>query len=274
MLPAPPSRLRALAFRLRRPLAPRGFPPRPDATLRAEVEALFGERLERYRLDAARFRAFRQACGYADEYVHYMGPRLLDEKLLEHFVSLELLPGLGAGELLVDVGSCESPFAPYVGRERGCRAYRLDLAYAPGLHGEEIGAPADAMPLESGSVAAITLHCTIDHFEGRADTGFLREAARVLRPGGRAVILPLYVARRQANAVDPRHYSPHTPFDPGAELRAVPGYGNPFGRFYSPSGLRERLLEAAPQLELRLVALEGDRIPETYLDYALLAERR
>jgi hypothetical protein len=274
MLPRPPSRLRSLLFHLRRPLAARGFPPSLDDDLRREIETRFAAILRPYELSAAVFQRFKRECGYADSYVGYMGPELLDEKLLEHFVSVELLRPQ-SGEVSIDIGSAQSPFFNWVAKTFGCESYQLDLAYEPGVHGNKIGASADAMPFEAPAVDVMTLHCSIDHFEGQSDSGFVREAARVLKPGGRVCILPVYFAAEPTNIVDPKHFAPRATIDPMARVRSVEGYNNRFGRFYSPETFQRRILDAAVGLNAELYRIGGERerIPKVYLDYALLLRK-
>ena len=47
---------------------------------------------------------------------------------------------------------------------------------------------ADALPLESGSADAVVMALMLHHLDGAGKQAALREAARVLRPGGRLVV--------------------------------------------------------------------------------------
>ena len=49
----------------------------------------------------------------------------------------------------------------------------------------------------------MALHCSFEHFEGRSDIGFIREAERVLRPGGAVCVVPLYLSEEYAIQTDP-----------------------------------------------------------------------
>ena len=51
------------------------------------------------------------------------------------------------------------------------------------------------MPLPEGVRDQDSSHCSFEHFEGDSDIGFIRETARVPRPGGAACIVPLYLLR-------------------------------------------------------------------------------
>jgi len=176
-----------------------------------------------------------------------------------------------AGETLIDIGSAQSPFSEYVGSQLGLEAYSLDPDYPAGVHGRRIGSGAEAIPLPDASVDVMTLHCTIDHFESDRDTRFIREAARVLRPGGRVCILPVYFAPAATNICDPAMFAADIGFDSDAEIRRTPRHANRFGRYYSIETFRARILEAAPSLTPTLWTIEGEQrmIPNNYLHYSL-----
>jgi len=269
------SLMRAILFHLLHPAAAAGFPDSSAPEIPGQIQGELGPRLKLYALDAEAFWRFRESCGYAEPYTQYMGPRLLNEKLLEHYVSLDLLRPR-SGEVLIDVASAVSPFAEYTARRLGCRAYSLDLLYPAGVHGNRIGCGVDRIPLPDATVDLLTLHCSIDHFEAGRDTLFLREAARLLRPGGRLCVLPVYFALEPTNICDPRCFSPAVAFDREARLRKVPGQRNRFGRYYSPASFRRRILEASPALEATLYQIAGDqpKIPDNYLQYALVMVKR
>lgn len=268
------SRVRQALFLLRHPFHASGHPAAPDSKLHSEIASRFASISRPFELDPDAFARFKSECGYAESYVDYMGPELLDEKLLEHFVSVQLLRPRAA-QVWIDVGSASSPFADYIAGSHSCEVYRLDRSYSPGVRGGEIGADASAIPLASATVDRLTLHCAIDHFEGFTDTLFVREAARVLRPGGLLCVLPVYFASRPANVCDPRYFSPRVRFDPGARVLRAPRYNNRFGRYYSPRTFERRILEAAAPLEPTLYSIEckAERPPNTYLRYALVLRK-
>jgi SAM-dependent methyltransferase len=79
-------------------------------------------------------------------------------------------------------------------RDRGTTVVALDLSPAMAtIAHERLGLPAaagdlTALPLASGSVAAITAFYTLIHLEDPAVAQATREIARVLRPGGAALV--------------------------------------------------------------------------------------
>jgi SAM-dependent methyltransferase len=210
-----------------------------------DYEALYGAlvgvpglEVREYPVDERRYREWLAEARYPT--FAYVVNRT--EKFLEHQISFDLLAA-PAGATVMDVASCRSAF-PTILRRKGYRAIAQDLEFAPGLHDDKLGGSAAAMELPAESVDGMTMHCSFEHFEGDADTGFVREAGRVLRPGGRVVILPLYVHEEFINMTDPI-FASQVPIDEGATAVAVFGYANRFGRHYSVETLRSRVIEPA-----------------------------
>jgi hypothetical protein len=198
-----------------------------------------------------------------------------DEKILEHYVSFVLLD-LKATGTVIDVASCRS-FFPDIMRRRGYRVIAQDLSYPGGLHGDRLGGDAAAMNLPEGSVAGMTLHCSFEHFEGDADSRFVRNVGPLLQPGGRVVILPLYLSHKYCVETDPLVSAGRIPVDPGAELVASFGYGNRHGRHYNVEALSRRVLQTARDSGLKstiyIMQNTKDVSAQCYLRYALVLEK-
>ena len=148
-------------------------------------------RIEDISVDVQDFREWLHA--YPEINTTYSG--LADahiEKCLEHYLSFTLL-GLSSADTFVDIAAAGSPFSALLRRRVGMRAYRLDLSYPKGIHGHDIGADAGETGLPEGFATAMALHCAYECFMGDADVRFVHEAARILKPGGKYVILPLYL---------------------------------------------------------------------------------
>jgi len=250
-----------------------GWPASAPDVIRTQLVAA-GVEVRSYRVDLRTFAHYLAKAPYPDTYRQILGP-LFPEKALEHWVSLELLGALAAES--IDVASCTSPFADIVQSRTSVPVYRQDLTYLPGVHGFTVGGSADALPFPDGFFGAITLHCSFEHFEGEADTGLIVEAARVLRPGGRLCILPLYLADRFANTTDPTVDHTGLAWDQGAVVHGVEGWNNRFGRFYNIERLCGRVLTPAKHnFRVAIYDVENARDvdPNCYLKLALLLERR
>ncbi|MEM6768446.1 MAG: methyltransferase domain-containing protein [Bacteroidota bacterium] len=213
-----------------------------------------------YEINVAAYRAYLSQTAYPDSY--YGGGKdpqqNFTEKTLEHFVSLDFLQ-LTEESVFIDTAACTSPFYQIVRKKYACTTYQQDLIFPKGLHADKIGGYASELILPDQSVDGITLHCSLEHFEGRSDTEFFQELERVLRPGGRAVILPFYLAHTYTIHVDPAFnlIKGHSPkLDPWAELR-YSGWYQHFSRHYDPQALGRRILAKAPSLNLTIYRVQN-----------------
>ena len=201
------------------------------------------------------------------------------EKTLEHFVSTKFL-NLNPDSVFIDIAACNSPFYEIVKRIYNVReAYQQDLIFPKGLNGDKIGGFASEIPLPDNSVDAVTLHCSLEHFEGSSDSQFFIEMARVLKPGGRVVVLPFYLAYEYTIHVDPafnilKNHKVEID-DERARLRYCTWYQF-FSRHYDVQAVQERILNKAPALKLTLYKVENFRILEEsgYLRWIGVFEKR
>ncbi len=227
------------------------------------------------------YHAWRHLGEYEGDYAIYNGKleHCLLEKTLEHFISLILIKPK-SGMTGIDIGSCQSVFPVLVRRIYGVHYYEQDLEYPAGVNGDRIGSSADAIPLPDKSVDFMTLHCTFEHFEGKIDTGFVNECARLLRKGGLCVILPLYLNDSHCNVTgvsDPTGQESISWDTDAQHYCLIPEWQNRFGRHYSPKAFMERVHEPAIAAGLRPRLLKISRWetinPDLWLRWVLVLER-
>ena len=258
------------------------FAARGAAVERGDIEyvpigeqlAAAGLTLEPFTVDVDDFEAFVERAGYAQLRDYYDGGRggNAREKYLEHYVSLELLAP-EPGEVLIDVASMNSPFADICARMHGLETYRQDIMFEPGIDGHTIGGDAAAMPLPDGFADHLTLHCSFEHFEGDADSRFIREAERVLRPGGRLCSLPLYTTSAYAIQTHARRWTMHEiAFEPGDRVYVADHWGPPFARYYDADAFVARVVAHLGSMSLKLFGITNAREVDErcYLRYAML----
>jgi SAM-dependent methyltransferase len=237
-----------------------------------------GYGVEKYTVDKAAYQKYLEQTKYPNNY--FGGKpgtgRNFEEKTLEHFVSLVFLD-MQKADVLVDVACSISPFAGQVAERYACQIYRQDLVFPQGINGIEIGGSATAIPLPSASVSKMTLHCSFEHFEGSADTDFLKEVSRLLKPGGKVCIIPLYLMDKYYVLSDPLVPKGDVVWDAGAPVVQRPGWGNRFGRHYGVSELIERVLKPAKDFGLNLqlyhVTNATEIHPSCYLKFFALIEK-
>jgi len=184
---------------------------------------------------------------YSELTANYMGlGDVMVQKCLEHYLSFRYL-NLSAEDVFLDVAAAGSPFVDILSKRLAINAYRLDLSYPEGVHGRNIGADAGDTKLPTSFASAMALHCAFECFMGDNDIRFVKEASRVLKPGGRCVILPLYLDETYFVATSPYCNQDEVVIDSGAlKLWRDDGYHVPFSRHYSPQSFMERIYSALP----------------------------
>jgi hypothetical protein len=223
-------------------------------------------------IDVAKYSDYVSSAGYDPHYY----PVVFKEKSAEHFLSLEALE-MDSHSVFVDIAAEHSPLGAIATQRHGCTAFAQDIMFEPGVHGNRIGGDACAMPVGDGFFTHACLTCSLEHFEEDADTRLFRELARVIRPGGRVVVVPLYLFTSPAVLTDPRwSLSGKVAFDSDATVYCSDGWGNRHGRYYSAHTLWQRLIDPTP--EFRFVVyrlLDHDLLdPSVYARWLLVAERQ
>ena len=266
----------ALSARIRDPktTAPFDYTPVALATIKQGLKAHDFE-LNDIAVDPASYCAYFDAAEYTNRYPDYYSFNL-PEKSLEHFVAAQLL-GLSPDDVYVDIASEHSPVPEIYSRLFGCASYRQDLAYRAGVHGNEIGGDAAAMPVPDGFATAMALHCSFEHFEGDADERFIREIKRVLRPGGRVCFVPLYLWHEYGVLTDPAvAIAEGVEFNRNAVVYCKPGWGNRHGRLYDPANLDSRIRRNLDGMRMTLYRItNATEVHEScYLQFALTIWRQ
>ncbi|MBK8845065.1 MAG: hypothetical protein IPO27_00345 [Bacteroidetes bacterium] len=125
-------------------------------------------------LNKSAYKEYIAATAYpADYYGGQPGKNNFTEKTLEHYTTFEFID-FEKVSCFVDIAACTSPFAEIVEQKyKVPQVYKQDLVYPRGIKGNKIGGYAHETNLPSGSVDAITLHCSLEHFEGDSDKQFL-----------------------------------------------------------------------------------------------------
>lgn len=198
------------------------------------------------------------------------------EKAIEHGLTFFVLDP-GKVRRHCDIAASASPFAAVCAAVHPTiEFWQQDLAYDSNRSERKIGGFAQEMrEVPDGFFDSLSLHCSFEHFEGRADSAFLSEVNRVLSERGACFIAPLYLDLEPKiffdPTVTPRERLSH--FDDEAVLCATRHYRQEHGRYYSPATLRTRLLDALPaDLQASLIRFRNP--PEdVYLRFGLVLHR-
>lgn len=225
-------------------------------------------------VDKEDYAAFLAAAEYGERYPLYY-PDNFSEKTLEHYLCYQLLDPR-EGDTFIDIASEHSPVPEIFGRISGCTSYSQDLMYEPGIHGRRIGGDAADLPVPDQFFDAAIATCSLEHFENDSDIRFMTEMERVLAPGGKIIIAPLYLYTLEACQTDPLYSIPGgVNFDEDARIFCAKGWGNRHARFYSPASLSRRIISPHPRLAFRILLLEnpGDVDPAVYCRFVLEGTR-
>lgn len=219
------------------------------------------------------YRQYR--AGYIERYPDYYKD-YLPEKSLEHFIALKLLE-IDSTDIFIDVASENSPVPDIYSQLTGCKSYRQDIMYAPGIVGDRIGGNACEMPVPDQFASKVALTCSLEHFEGIEDQKLFFEFNRVLKPGGKICVVPLYMYTVPANQTDPTVSVPNNvDFDPNVTVYCAERWGNRFGRFYSVETFMERIYEPTRTLlnfEVFRIMNPTEVDPNIYARFALIATK-
>lgn len=227
-----------------------------------------------YMIDVDRYRKYFHAAEYVSRYPEYYKFNRA-EKSLEHFIAADILK-LDKNDVYIDIASEHSPVPDIYTRLFGCKSYRQDLAYPPGLNGDRIGGDAANMPVGQEFATRMALHCSFEHFEGDADVKFIREVDRVLCDGGMLCCVPLYLFDTYAIQTDPDiAVREHVEFEPDAVVYCAEGWGNRHGRFYDPIHFKKRVVDSLGNMRLTVYHIQNtkDVDPSCYARFAFLIEK-
>jgi len=251
-----------------------------DPQIQAEVVRELkanGFEVQDYQIDLADLRRYLDRAGYRS-FPDYCGTDIgrLPEKTLEHYLAASLLK-LSPEDVYVDIAALDSPTPEVFHRLYGCAVYRQDLSYPPGIHGHRIGGDASSMPIPDGFATKMSMHCSFEHFEGDSDSRFIREAGRVLGPGGKLCIVPFYLRNRYVIQTDPGAYAQGSVrFEDDALLCCTKGWGHRHGRHYDVAHLKTRILPnlAGLCLTIFVVGNEKQVHPNCYVKFIALFEKQ
>jgi hypothetical protein len=193
-------------------------------------------------------------------------------KMLEYLTTLRLLR-IGDGMHLLDAAG--GSLAEYL---------RIVRHHVPGVIGyvqdpivpTETESPwtlmagsIERIPLPDNSLDAISCHHSIEHFRGDLDSQFIAEALRVLKPGGRLAIAPLFLTNLYSEIWN---RAPEQPCDPAATVivdrtATFCGWGpyEGFARTYNLAAFRRRILDRLPadaHAQVYRVLLDGRPAPD------------
>jgi SAM-dependent methyltransferase len=253
----------------------------PNLIAEANLDAVYtgieaiGLPIERQSVDVNYYDSFYKSAEYETRYPDYYRANQR-EKSFEHYWAFHVMEPK-AGFRYIDIGSERSPLPEIFDRLSGSITYSQDLSYPPGMTDKRIGGDAAQLPVPDAFFDGAVVTCSIEHFEGESDIGFMREMTRVLKPGGKVLVLPLYIHTVGCYYTDPVCVAQgDVPYDPKLDVYCVKGWGNRHGRIYSASTLWNRLIEPNPEIDFCVHYLkDAEKLGSSvYCRFALLGTRK
>jgi len=227
-----------------------------------ELQAL-GIQVEDYQADADAFREFQAAGYFPSNYHGGVGSGVWDEKLLEHFLAFQLLglKNFTGDDQYVDIAACNSPWAHVLRTRSGMNAYAIDLE--PGTSYRALPyylqENATSTSFADAAVKGASLQCAFEMFMGEDDVDFITEAGRMLSPGGRLVILPLYMHTHYCAYSTPEYWGKGFSDTNAREYVRLDCLGVPSSRKYNAAMLKRRVIDPVQEhgMQYRLLALRN-----------------
>ncbi len=196
------------------------------------------------------------------------------KKALEFFFSAHILD-IEKKDILLDAAGDELDYLSAVRKTfNPSRLILEDRIYTKRIKKNNIliiGGDASRIPLPDASVNKITCHHSFEHFKQDIDATFIKEISRLLRPKGRAVIIPLFIAEENIECWNTQKNSK---FDKTASIlieKTASLPGGSFARVYSPKALYDRVLACAEKAGLKWTiascTLDNESIPDMKLNF-------
>lgn len=225
----------------------------PNAEELIEIENELKEslnlKLEILKIDKSELSNFEEKFFTGEETKRYfhINSALRKEKIFEHFLAYKLTELATCPSpkdmTYLDIAGGGSPWIKIL-REYSFNSFVVDLYIQPVFRKLSFYKKEDAThtSFPDESVDTMSSQCAFEVFLGNADILFIKEAARILKPGGKLIILPLYLHKYYCGYSSP-DYMAKDYSDPDAKRYINNNaWGIPFSRKYNAKALQERIL--------------------------------
>lgn len=214
-----------------------------------------------YHIDKADFIQWLHEVNFPKEYSNSCG-EVFTEKALEHYLSSRLLD-LNENDVFVDIAAASSPWYDLSEKRYNCRTFAVDLHLPFKNDPRLIECDATDMPFDNESISKIALHCAYEMFENDADINLINEANRVLRKGGKMIIIPLYMDHIQSS---PKVSRKGIVYGKARRVWRDDKYSVRFSRHYSVEAFKERIVDNRDKLNLKIYYFTNENEIKQNLD--------
>ncbi|HSW61304.1 MAG TPA: methyltransferase domain-containing protein [bacterium] len=217
-----------------------------------------------YIADRNKFDEFSKTFNFGIDFYDGKNNPVWTEKVLEHFIAWEMVVrDLKKDDIYVDVAAASSPWVKML-NEKGVKAIGIDLdrSYKFPDDPNYLVMDATKTSFKDGSISGVSLQCAFEMFTGNDDTDLMKELGRILKPEGKAVIVPLYMHDHYCGYTTKDYRFSKRYHDKGAKLYINKSMtGIPFARFYNVEKLKNRVLYTAEKygLEYKIYVLRNGK---------------
>ena len=205
-----------------------------------------GIEVQKLRVEPNKFSKFKSSFKFPTDYHGGIAGGVWEEKLFEHFLAYELaIKKANAGDIYVDVAACSSPWAFMLREQKGINAYAIDLNVSNRYQQYDYYLAQDATDtsFEDESISSASLQCAFEMFKDDDDINLIKELSRILRPGGRAIVSPLYMHTHYCSYSSPEYWGKHYSDPEAKEYIRTDIHNVPSSRKYNAKKLKERVLD-------------------------------
>lgn len=244
---------------------PKGFDSAMRNNISMDINYIFNDYIiEKYKIDELKYWNFEKQLGFDVFYRKGIWPRY-ERKIAEYFIAYNFL-GLDRVKgkrdfVYIDGAASSSPWAKWLRDNLEIKSYAVDINKPVTNSNIYIQADITQLPFNDESVDAISLQSALETFPGNVDIEFIKECGRVLKPGGKCVIVPLYLNSEYVNAYGPSYYRKTR-----AEKQAIKyyrfDYNMPFTRLLDVKNLKSRICDIAEKsnMNYQLFELEENNL--------------
>jgi len=201
------------------------------------------------------FLAFKSAGFFPTSYHGGIDGPVWDEKLLEHFIAADRLGVMAynSSDIYIDVAAGSSPWVKSLREHLNISAFAIDLFVSSSYENLPFYKQqnATATTFADSSVTGVSLQCAYEMFAGNDDTDLIKELARILKPGGKATIVPLYLHTHYCSYSTPEYFSKGKSDPLAKEYVCYDWSGIPSARFYDVIYLKKRVLDTITRYDMK-----------------------
>lgn len=215
--------------------------------IKSELKGI-GVSVEDIKIDKNEYECFEKDFGLV-KFPLPKDPRY-DRKVAEYYLVHSILnfkeikTNMGMGYKYIDAACLNSPWAEWLENKYNITAYNVDLNIPMYKREHFIQADVTKLPFADSSIDAISMQSALELLPKDLDSRFIKECGRVLKTGGVAVILPIYLNRTAYSVYGKSYYKGATP-EKGSIKCARFDYNTEFTRLYSVKTFKERIINKA-----------------------------